>query len=96
MSDDHRQVFVSLMHKLIKLVHNDDVDHKNLAEINYLFFLELRPAKFPTIADARLHESIQYINLLVPFPLDVIFYFTVSPRLYHFLDFVRVVLIEVN
>ena len=59
MSDDHRQVFVSLMQKLIKLVHNDEVDLKDLAEINYLFFLELSPAGFPTIADARLHESIQ-------------------------------------
>ena len=59
MSDDHMQVFVSIMHKLLKLVHNGDEDHKDLAEINYFFFLELSPARFPTIADARLHESIQ-------------------------------------
>ena len=42
---------------------HDDVDHKDLAEISYLFFREFRPAELPTFADTRLHESIHELNL---------------------------------
>ena len=42
---------------------HDDLDHKDLAEINYLFFREFIPAELPTFADTRLHESIQELNL---------------------------------
>ena len=42
---------------------HDDVDHKYLAEINYLFFWEFFPAELPTFDDTRLHESTQELNL---------------------------------
>ena len=42
---------------------HDDVDHKDLAEINYLFFREFRPLELPTFTDTMLHESIQELNL---------------------------------
>ena len=42
---------------------HDDVDHKDLAEMNYLVFRQFIPAELPTFADTRLHESIQELNL---------------------------------
>ena len=42
---------------------HDDIDHKDLAQMNYLFFREFSPAERPAFADTRLHESIQELNL---------------------------------
>ena len=44
---------------------HDDVDHKDLAEINYLFFREFIPTELSTFAYTKLHESIQELNLSV-------------------------------